>query len=79
MPLHRNHDKNKKWRRMEEEESVFVYRDGTLEQGTYNMYNMSKSPSSGNGANFKSKVIRNRGDTNVSLTAIVRLNDVIVS
>uniref|UniRef100_F6I0Q1 Uncharacterized protein n=2 Tax=Vitis vinifera TaxID=29760 RepID=F6I0Q1_VITVI len=83
MPLHRIYDKNKKWRRMEEEDSVFVYRDGTLEQGTYNTYNVSKSPnnssSSGNSLKRKSKVIRNEGDSNVSLTAIVRLNDIIVS
>ena len=81
MPLHRIHDKNKKWRRMEEEESVFVYRDGTLEQGTYNQYNVSKSPNSGgNSPNIiNSKVMRNKGDTNVSHTAIVRLNDIIVS
>ncbi|KAL6346717.1 hypothetical protein AAG906_002833 [Vitis piasezkii] len=67
---------------MEEEDSVFVYRDGTLEQGTYNTYNVSKSPnssSSGNSLKRKSKVIRNEGDSNVSLTAIVRLNDIIVS
>ncbi|XP_002868838.2 uncharacterized protein LOC9304910 [Arabidopsis lyrata subsp. lyrata] len=33
MPLQRVKDKNRKWRRMEEDElSVFVYRDGTLDK-----------------------------------------------
>ncbi|KAK9286068.1 hypothetical protein L1049_014447 [Liquidambar formosana] len=34
MSLHRIHDRSKKWRRMEEDDSVFVY--GTLDQATYN-------------------------------------------
>lgn len=32
MPLQRVKDKHRKWCRMEEDESVFVYRDGTLEK-----------------------------------------------
>lgn len=38
MPLHRMHDRNKKWRCMEEDENIFVYREGTLDQATYNFY-----------------------------------------
>ncbi|ESQ53061.1 hypothetical protein EUTSA_v10027398mg [Eutrema salsugineum] len=34
MPLQRVEDKNRTWRRMEEDESVFVYRDGTLEKSS---------------------------------------------
>lgn len=40
MPLQRFNDKNRKWRRMEEDESVFVYRDGTLEKSS--RHNLSK-------------------------------------
>ncbi|KAL1190174.1 hypothetical protein V5N11_016570 [Cardamine amara subsp. amara] len=35
MPLQRVKDKNRKWRRMEENETVFVYRDGTLEMSSH--------------------------------------------
>lgn len=35
MPLHKVHDRSKLWRRMEEDDSVFVYREGTLDQAAY--------------------------------------------
>ncbi|XP_058190536.1 uncharacterized protein LOC131307840 [Rhododendron vialii] len=35
MPLHKVHDRSKLWRRMEEDDSVFVYREGTLDQVAY--------------------------------------------
>ncbi|KAG2706269.1 hypothetical protein I3843_05G086100 [Carya illinoinensis] len=80
MPFHSVHDHNRKWRRMEEDESVFVYREGTLDQGTYNVYHFDKSSSSSdndgrNGCN--SIVIRNKGN-NTQVSCIVSLKDIIV-
>lgn len=65
---------------MEEDESVFVYREGTLDQGTYNVYHFDKSSSSSdndgrNGCN--SIVIRNKGN-NTQVSCIVSLKDIIV-
>ncbi|KAG7623314.1 hypothetical protein ISN44_As04g040240 [Arabidopsis suecica] len=37
MPLQRAKDNNRKWRRMEEDENVFVYRDGTLDKSTHGL------------------------------------------
>ncbi|XP_023635493.1 uncharacterized protein LOC17878502 [Capsella rubella] len=37
MPLQRVKDKNRKWRRMEDDETVFVYRDGTLEKSSHGL------------------------------------------
>ncbi|KAF5727100.1 hypothetical protein HS088_TW22G00787 [Tripterygium wilfordii] len=38
MALHRVQDKNRRFRRMEEDDSVFVYREGTLDESTHNLY-----------------------------------------
>ncbi|XP_023554620.1 uncharacterized protein LOC111811813 [Cucurbita pepo subsp. pepo] len=43
LPLYRNHDRNRKWRRMDEEGGNFVYREGTLDQTTLNRYNFHKT------------------------------------
>lgn len=43
LPLYRNHDRNRKWRRMDEEGGNFVYREGTLDQTTLNLYNFHKN------------------------------------
>ncbi|PON75211.1 tubulin-tyrosine ligase [Parasponia andersonii] len=79
MPLHRAHDRSRKWRRMEEDDSVFVYREGTLDQATYNLYHFDKN-SSNNGGSNKSKSIglRNRGN-NTTSTCIVPLKDLVPS
>ncbi|KAI5592814.1 hypothetical protein BDE02_04G178100 [Populus trichocarpa] len=74
MPLSRNVDRDWKWRRMEEEETVFVYREGTLDQTTYHLYHLNK-PSSGNGDD--SVLIRDKGK-NAPITCIVPLKDIIV-
>ena len=42
LPLYRNHDRNRKWRRMDEEGGNFVYREGTLDQTTLSLYNFHK-------------------------------------
>ncbi|XP_038887596.1 uncharacterized protein LOC120077705 [Benincasa hispida] len=43
LPLYRNHDRNRKWRRIDEEGGNFVYREGTLDQTTLNLYNFHKN------------------------------------
>ncbi|XVF01657.1 hypothetical protein REPUB_Repub04eG0107100 [Reevesia pubescens] len=75
MPLHRSHDRSRKWRCMEEDDSVFVYREGTLEQTTYNLYHFNKSNSSCNG--YGSIVIRDKGN-NAPVSCFVPLKDIIV-
>ncbi|CAK7329057.1 unnamed protein product [Dovyalis caffra] len=75
MPLYRNMDRSRKWRRMEEDESVFVYREGTLDQTTYQLYHFDKSSSSSNGDG--SLLIRDKG-TKAPITCIVPLKDIIV-
>ncbi|KAB5561682.1 hypothetical protein DKX38_006639 [Salix brachista] len=74
MPLSRNVDRNWKWRRMNEEENVFVYREGTLDQTTYHLYHLNK-PSSGDGDD--SALIRDKGKT-APISCIVPLKDIIV-
>ncbi|KAF4373960.1 hypothetical protein CsatB_005115 [Cannabis sativa] len=51
MPLSRSLDRNRKWRKMEEDESVFVYRDGTIDQATYNLYHFPKNNTTTNNNN----------------------------
>ena len=72
MPLHRALDRNRKWRRMEEDDSVFVYREGTLDQAIYNLYHFDKSGASNKP---KSTGIRNKGN-NTANTCIVPLKDI---
>ncbi|KAI6700935.1 hypothetical protein NL676_015259 [Syzygium grande] len=76
MPLHRL-DLYKKWRRMQEDESVFVYREGTLDQATYNLYHLDRRRGGdgddgdyihakmyyGSGDGNGSSVIRNKGNS----------------
>ena len=75
MPLHRTHDRSSKWRCMEEDDSIFVYREGTLEQTTYNLYHFNKPNSSRNG--YSSIVIREKGN-NTPVSCFVPLKDIIV-
>ncbi|KAI9389109.1 hypothetical protein POPTR_009G169400v4 [Populus trichocarpa] len=73
MPLYRNVDRSRKWRRMEDDESVFVYREGTLEQTTYHLYHADKS-----GNEDDSVLIRVKGKS-APITCIVPLKDIIVA
>ncbi|XVF44678.1 hypothetical protein PTKIN_Ptkin02bG0143400 [Pterospermum kingtungense] len=79
MPLHRNHDRSRKWRCMEEDDSVFVYREGTLEQTTYNLYHFNKQNPTNNGScnGYSSIVIRDKGN-NTPVSCFVPLEDIIV-
>ncbi|TQE09479.1 hypothetical protein C1H46_004972 [Malus baccata] len=88
MPLHDLHrisDRNRKWRKMEEDDSVFVYREGTLDQATFNLYhstnkNISNSTASNSGSSVTSDnsiVIREKGN-NTPVSCIVPLKDIIV-
>ncbi|XP_022726742.1 uncharacterized protein LOC111282774 [Durio zibethinus] len=79
MPLHLSHDRSRKWRRMEEDDSVFVYREGTLEQTTYNLYHFNKTNSSSDGScnGYSSTVIRDKGN-NPPVSCSVPLKDIIV-
>ncbi|XP_050366771.1 uncharacterized protein LOC126785201 [Argentina anserina] len=86
MPLHDLHrikDRNRKWRKMEEDDSVFVYREGTLDQATFNLYHSPKTISnnalnnSNDGDDHNSIVIREKGN-NMPTSCIVPLKDIIV-
>ncbi|XP_062104429.1 uncharacterized protein LOC133815605 [Humulus lupulus] len=79
MPLHRNLDRSRKWRRMEEDDSVFVYRDGTIDQATYNLYHFAKNSNNNNGvSNDKSKSIglRSKGNNSTN-TCVVPWKDIV--
>ncbi|XP_004292315.1 PREDICTED: uncharacterized protein LOC101313279 [Fragaria vesca subsp. vesca] len=86
MPLHDLHrikDRNRKWRKMEEDDSVFVYREGTLDQATFNLYHSPKTISnntlnnSNGGDDHNSIVIREKGNSTPT-SCIVPLKDIIV-
>ncbi|GAB4852997.1 hypothetical protein Ancab_017186 [Ancistrocladus abbreviatus] len=87
MPLHPKYDRNKKFRRMDEDESVFVHREGTLDPGTLNFYrnivdadNKNSNTANGhkNSYNYDSSIIiRNKG-SNLLIGNIVPLKDIIV-
>ncbi|KAL9231761.1 hypothetical protein vseg_006947 [Gypsophila vaccaria] len=78
MPLHRIHDSKQKFRRMEGNESVFVYREGTIEQSTYNHYYVNKNGTDNEDVNDRgSVVIRDKGH-NLSIGTLVELKDIIV-
>lgn len=90
MPLHRL-DLYKKWRRMQEDESVFVYREGTLDQATYNLYHFdhrnNRDGGGGDGIDTRmyhggsdgnsSLVIRDKGNS-APVSCLVPLKDIIV-
>ncbi|KAE8670073.1 cellulose synthase-like protein D4-like [Hibiscus syriacus] len=78
MPLNRSHDRTRKWRCMEEDDGVFVYREGTLEQTTYNVYHFNKVNNTATGSGG---VIRDKGNSNnnnVPVSCFVQLKDIIV-
>ncbi|XP_048128463.1 uncharacterized protein LOC115756843 [Rhodamnia argentea] len=78
MPLHRL-DLYKKWRRMQEDESVFVYREGTLDQATYNLYHFDHHDGDGGGGGdgSSSLVIRDKGNS-APVSFLVPLKDIIL-
>ncbi|KAE8716804.1 cellulose synthase-like protein D4-like [Hibiscus syriacus] len=89
MPLNRSHDRTRKWRCMEEDDGMFVYREGTLEQTAYNVYHFNKvNNTSGNGGcnGYGGRVIRDKGNNdnennnnnNAPVSCFVPLKDIIV-
>ncbi|KAA8546192.1 hypothetical protein F0562_020914 [Nyssa sinensis] len=81
MQLNRVHDRSKKWHRMEEDESVFVYREGTMEQAIYKMYHNQKNEMKSSSSSSKACnpiIIRNKGN-NAPANCIVPLKDIILS
>ncbi|KAB1209873.1 hypothetical protein CJ030_MR6G004355 [Morella rubra] len=76
MPFHPMHDQKWKWRRMEEDESVFVYKEGTLDQVTYNSYHFDKTSSNNGGNRCDSVVIRNKGN-DPPVSCVVSLKDIV--
>lgn len=76
MPFHPMLDQKWKWRRMEEDESVFVYKEGTLDQVTYNSYHFDKTSSNNGGNRCDSVVIRNKGN-DPPVSCVVSLKDIV--
>jgi hypothetical protein len=76
MPLHQIHDKRRKWREIADLDIiyVFVYREGTLDQATYDLYHFDEN---GDGDNSTSIGIRNKGN-NTPPTIVVSLKDISV-
>ncbi|PKI66512.1 uncharacterized protein LOC116196582 [Punica granatum] len=85
MPLQRV-EMYKKWRRMQEDESVFVYREGTLDQSTYHLYHRvdgSKQQHHGSSTPGSGSLILRRDKGAANSTApppdcVVPLKDIIV-
>ncbi|KAL5856271.1 hypothetical protein ACOSQ3_006109 [Xanthoceras sorbifolium] len=75
MPLHRIHDRNRKWLLMEEDDNIFVYRDGTLDQTTENFYKSDDQSCN----EHDSIIIRDKGKKNYPNSCVVSLKDIIVS
>lgn len=77
MPLHKVHDRSKLWRRMEEDDSVFVYREGTLDQVAYSSGHRNKNDLTSISKGCDSTLIRNKG-ISTPTCCIVPLKDIIV-
>ncbi|KAJ4963376.1 hypothetical protein NE237_023315 [Protea cynaroides] len=81
MPLHRVYDRpfDKKFRRLEEEEGIYVFREGTLEQATFMLYNGNNSnSSSSSGSSNNSNIILANRTSNPTISNLVPLKDIIV-
>ncbi|XP_021773939.1 uncharacterized protein LOC110737896 [Chenopodium quinoa] len=76
MPLQAMFDRNKKFRRMDENGSVFVYKGGTLDQASFNQYHKNNNVDSSNDEH-SSIIIRNKGN-DISIGKLVPLKDIIV-
>ncbi|KAJ4828838.1 hypothetical protein Tsubulata_010495 [Turnera subulata] len=71
MPLHRVHDRNRKWRKMQDDETVYVFRDGTIDPAAAN-YHLDNPGNDG----CDSAIIRDKANKNpINLT--VPLKDII--
>ena len=78
MPMNRV-DLYRKWHALEEDEQVYVYREGTLDQAAHKLYSDSKGKSSKDGLfDFASLAIRNKGGE-FEVGQVVPLEDIIVS
>ncbi|XP_030539518.1 uncharacterized protein LOC115747475 [Rhodamnia argentea] len=78
MPMNRG-DLHGKWHALEEDELVYVYREGTLDQATHKRYSDSESKSSTGGVyDFDSLAIRDKGGKS-QVGQVVPLADIIVS
>ncbi|GMH18140.1 hypothetical protein Nepgr_019981 [Nepenthes gracilis] len=73
MPLHPTHDRNKKLRRMDEDGSVFVYREGTLDHATLSLYHGNHDDDS----NDRSSLIIRKKGSHLSVGNVVPLKDII--
>ena len=63
---------------MEEDESVFVYREGTLDPSSHNLYHFSKNSNKEDTAKkTKIKMLGSKGDSNPP-GCLVPLNDIVV-
>ncbi|GAV81820.1 hypothetical protein CFOL_v3_25273 [Cephalotus follicularis] len=72
MPLHRRNDGARKWKRMDEGNSAaFVYREGTLDQSTYDRYHIKP----GSKGDHDSNVIHDEGNNDPS-TSFVPMKDI---
>ncbi|KAF3434914.1 hypothetical protein FNV43_RR22001 [Rhamnella rubrinervis] len=78
MPLYRTHDRNRKWRLMEEDGSVFVYREGTLDQATHNYYHIDKNVSNNGSNRYNPKLLRNQVNNSSQTSCLVALKDIIL-
>ncbi|XP_042509417.1 uncharacterized protein LOC122085046 [Macadamia integrifolia] len=79
MPLHRVYDRpfDKKFRRLEEEEGIYVFREGTLDQATFLLYNSNNNNSISSSNNNGNIIITNR-TSNPTISNLVPLKDIIV-
>ncbi|XP_030461327.1 uncharacterized protein LOC115681499 [Syzygium oleosum] len=78
MPMNRV-DLYRKWHALEEDEQVYVYREGTLDQAAHKLYSDSEGKSSKDGLfDFASLAIRNKGGES-EVGQVVPLEDIIVS
>ncbi|XP_010246896.1 PREDICTED: uncharacterized protein LOC104590071 [Nelumbo nucifera] len=77
MPLHRIYDRpfDKKFRRLDEEESIYVFREGTLDQATFLVYDNKNN----NVSIYRSNnVIIHSKANNTGICNLVPLKDIIV-
>ncbi|KAL2455147.1 uncharacterized protein Fot_57748 [Forsythia ovata] len=79
MPLHQVQDRGKKWWCMGEDDSVFVYGEGTLDQAAYDSYSADKNGINNSNSNkvCNSIIIRNKGKSTPS-SCFVPLKDITV-
>ncbi|CAI9769759.1 unnamed protein product [Fraxinus pennsylvanica] len=79
LPLHQVHDRGKKWWCMGEDDSIFVYGEGTLDQAAYDSYCVEKNGINSSNSNkvCNSITIRNKGKSTHS-SRMVPLKDIIV-